>query len=437
MDPRQKARLREFYNQLADRPLEPDDALYEPFVEAMSTDGDPIVALATSIAWSAAASVHLLSGQRGSGKSTELRRLRWHLRQEGCVVFLCDMRDYLNLTTPVEITDFFIASMGALNDAFAEQYQQDASRESYWNRLIRFLQTEVDIKDLKVEGNIGPGKVGLSASLKDDPSFKQRLQASLRGHVARIVRQAHEFATEVVTLIRKHHQDPDKKVVLLLDSVEQIRGVGTEADNVYKSVENVFSGHAESLHFPLLHVVYTIPPYLTPLAPGVGRQLGGGTVCHLPSVHIRHRDGSPDPRGMRVMENITDRRYAAWQEIVTAAQLQRMALATGGDLREFFRLVKDCLTKAAASPQAALPLPDKVIQDGENHLRRDMLPIAAEDAVWLKKIAHSKRPELDSIKELPRLARFFDTHIVLNYRNADDWYDIHPLLHDVLREMLP
>ena len=41
MDPRQRARLREFFNQLVDRPLEPDDPFYEPFVAAMS-DGEPI-----------------------------------------------------------------------------------------------------------------------------------------------------------------------------------------------------------------------------------------------------------------------------------------------------------------------------------------------------------------------------------------------------------
>jgi hypothetical protein len=111
-----------------------------------------------------------------------------------------------------------------------------------------------------------------------------------------------------------------------------------------------------------------------------------------------------------------------------------MALMTDGDLRDFFRLAKDCLTKAASLRDAGLPLPDKVLQDAENHLRRDLLPIAAEDAAWLRKIAASKTPELETIKELPRLARFFDTHLVLNYRNAEDWYDIHPLLAKAIEE---
>ena len=40
----------------------------------------------------------------------------------------------------------------------------------------------------------------------------------------------------------------------------------------------------------------------------------------------------------------------------------------------------------------------------------------------------SKSPELPTVEKLPQLARFFDTHLVMNYRNAEDWYDINPLL---------
>ena len=103
-----------------------------------------------------------------------------------------------------------------------------------------------------------------------------------------------------------------------------------------------------------------------------------------------------------------------------------------GDLRDFFRLVKDCLVKSSAIRDMSLPMRDDVIEQAIHHLRRDMLPIAAEDADWLRRIAQTKEPELATITELPRLARFFDTHLVLNYRNAEDWYDVHPLLEDIL-----
>lgn len=63
-----------------------------------------------------------------------------------------------------------------------------------------------------------------------------------------------------------------------------------------------------------------------------------------------------------------------------------------------------------------------------------MLPIAEEDKKWLKRIAETKEPQLDSITDLPHLARLFDTTLALNYRNSTDWYDVHPLLHELVNE---
>jgi energy-coupling factor transporter ATP-binding protein EcfA2 len=161
-----KTKLKTFFNRLEDRPLDPaldaDAALYEPYLERQP-EHDPIRQLATRISWSEAASVNLLSGQRGSGKSTELRRLRKYLQEEeGCVVLMCDMRDYLNLTKPVEVTDFFISLMVGLNLEIRRRYNQDPGKESYWERLIGFLQQEVKIKDLTLEGELGSGKIGIN-----------------------------------------------------------------------------------------------------------------------------------------------------------------------------------------------------------------------------------------------------------------------------------
>ena len=422
-------KLKAFNNSLRDDPLEPDDPCYVPYLQRAAS-GDPINELFTKISWTDAATVNLVSGQRSSGKSTELRRLRKLLERAGCVVFLCDMHDYMNMATPVEITDFFISVMGALNEEFQNKYGRNPAGESYWERIVGFLKTEVKIEGLSLDAPLPGGKVGLKASLKDDPSFKSMLQKGLRGHVARLVQEARDFAVEVVKQVRHATGDPGKKVVYLIDSVEHIRGVGEDANNVYKSVENLFSAHAESLHFPLLHVVYTIPPYLTPLAPGLGRYLGGGLTCYLPSVHVFHCDGAPDKKGLAVMQEIVGCRYGEWREVFTEAQMDRMALATGGDFREFFRLIRGTLLKSANVSK--LPIPESTVDDAMNHLRRDMLPIANEDKDWLRRIAESKQAELGTIAELPRLARFLDTNLVMNYRNDDYWYDVHPLLKPVI-----
>lgn len=433
MLPDARQSLKTFHRSLVDRPLEPTDACYVQHLGTADGAGDPIAEIATQVEWTEAAGVNLLSGQRGSGKSTELRRLKKLLEASGCVVFLRDMGDYMSLTTTIEITDFLLSVMLGLSEAYEDRYGKNPAHRSYGDRLLTFLKTEIKLEELSFEGGEG-AKFGVKASLKEDPDFKKRLQEHLKGHVARLVQQAHAFATEVVEEVRKHEGDSDKKVVFLVDSVEQIRGVGANAAEVHRSVENLFSMHAESLHLPLLHVVYTIPPYLIPLSPGLGRHLGGNIVYQLPSIHVFNRNGEPDRHGLDIIHRIISCRFADWREIFTKTQLDRIALGTGGDLRNLFRLISNALIKSAGRP---LPVADDTLTEAKNHLRREMLPIAENDCDWLKKIAASKQSCLQSVGDLPRLARFFDTSMVLNYRNGDDWYDVHPLLRNHLGNETP
>lgn len=424
-----EALLKRFYQNLKDRPLDPerDANYYVPYLEEDPSE-DPIAHLRTRINWSEAASINLLSGQRGSGKSTGLRRLKTYLEQDGHIVFLCDMRDYLNLTTPVEISDFLMAVMGGLSDEIANLYGVNPGQRGFWERMVDFVKREVRIEEF----GVGTEGLELKANLKDDPTFKQKLQGHLRGHVARLVKEAHRFGAEAVQLVRDKYRDQDRKVVLLLDSIEQIRGVGAEAKSVYDSVENLFSVHADSLRLDLLHVIYTLPPYLSTLAPGLGRYLGGAVAENLPSVHVFNRDGSADPRGLKILKDIVGKRCPEWEQIFSEAQLRRMACGAGGDLRDFFRLIREALIGASMPDGGELPVADRLIEDAENKLRREMLPIAEDDKVWLRKINTSKEAELQNVQFLSRLANFFDTHLVLNYRNGQDWYDVHPLIRDSL-----
>jgi hypothetical protein len=62
--------------------------------------------LAEAIEDAPAQSVQLFSGFRGTGKSTQLRRLRKRLVRGGYAVLLIDIEDYLNTQVPVDIADF-------------------------------------------------------------------------------------------------------------------------------------------------------------------------------------------------------------------------------------------------------------------------------------------------------------------------------------------
>ncbi len=425
--------LRSFYRTLSgkgERPLEPDDAYYVDILEK-TPEKDPILQLSRRILWADSESVDLLTGFRGNGKSTELRRLKRLLEQEGCRVFLVNMTDYLLMTKPVEISDFIISLMAALAEETRRTTGLDQVTSSYWERLGNFLTSEVKL-DISAQWKAGDASAKLGLLLKSEPDFKERVQRALRGHVATLISDARNFVIDLVQAIRKHDEDNNKKVVLLIDSVEQIRGVGAEAEEVHKSVVELFSGQAANLAFRQIHLLFTIPPFLIPLAPNTGRNLGGHPISSWPNIHVRDREGNPDPAGLAITQRIIERRYPEWQNLISPEQLQRLAISSGGDLRDFFRLVREALIAAStatlASPDAGNRIDSEILDRVENQLRSELLPIAIDDGEWLARVRESKETEFQNAAELPRLARFLDSNLIMNYLNGAPWYDVHPLL---------
>jgi len=416
--------LKRFYQQLADRSLEPTDSEYvELYGDVGLSISDPVRALATAIEYHPIQSAQLFSGFRGSGKSTELRRLRRELNEAGGNwVLLCDMQDYLNLSTPVDINDFLISMAGAVSEGIDRELGKDSARESYWTRAANFLtRTQVDIPELTAKAGADAG-AELKLNLTQDPSFRAKLQEHLRGHLGALVKDVREFMASAVKTVRSV-VGADTQVVILLDSLEHIRGTTANAKDVFSSVETLFSGHADKLQFPSLHVVYTAPPWLPIQAQGVAALFDGIEI--VPCVKVASRDDVPFQPGLDALECIV-RKRGDWKRLLgTRERLDRISAASGGYIRDLFRLLQRCIFLARGRP---LPLRDEAILLAEQQVQNSYLPIAADDARWLVRVAASHRAELDSAEALPRLAHLFENHLVLSYRNGDAWYGVHPLV---------
>lgn len=420
MNPLNEFDLKNFYNALKDQPLEP----FHPFyVCPFDNTSDPVMELARSIEWRDDTSMNLVSGQRGSGKSTELRRLRQMLEQSGCCVFLCDMSGFINFDYPIEITDFLISILLAFSEAVREKYQDNPLDRPLLQRVSQFLQAQIKVTGI----NVGEeNSLFFGLALKQDPDMKQKLQNALRSKLTLILQELSEFIEEVIDLITQKNAGKSQKIVLLLDSIEQIRGKSDNAREVHESVAILFTHHIEKLRLPKIHAVYTIPPYL----PSLAGSTGDSNIYHFPNIHALHRSGELDDNGVKIMEEILSKRFVNWESIVTVQQLREQLIpATGGNLREFFRLLTVILRKINVKQ---LPVSDKIIHAAKNNLRADMLPIPLDEQNWLRRIAENKEANLPDSSKILTLARFLDNNLVQHHRNDYEWYDINPLLKDVI-----
>lgn len=424
--------LRRFHQNLVDGPLEPDDERYVPMYS--NTSADPVVRLARKIEWKQLESVQLFSGFRGTGKSTELRRLRRDLAQQGFKVVLCDMQDYLNLSSPVDVSDFLISMAGALSDALAtdpDLLGADLAERSYWRRAVDFFgRTQVELDGLSVGVPTKIASAQLRLALKDDPSFRAQLQSKMKGRLGALADDVRAFMAEVILALRTKHGD-DAQLVVLLDSIEQIRGTSVNEGEVFASVETLFVGHPDKLRFDDMHLVYTVPPWLKIRSPGIAKYYDGSET--LPCVKVRDSAGEPHVPGLQTLEGIV-RQRGDWTQLLSREDFDRVRYKTGGYLRDLFKLLQN-ITMTAADHDAR-PLEPSIVDYEIEVLRNGYMPVPHEDSRWLAKVARSHEAELAAHSNIPRLSRLFDTHLLLCYRNGHEWYGVHPLIEDEVERVI-
>jgi len=248
------------------------------------------------------------------------------------------MLDYLHMSEPVEISDFLIAVSAGMAAQARHEHGLIFQEESLWKKLKGFLgrlEVEVNTLNAGIETPVINFGADITARLRADDNFKRRLQKATRGYTTELVQQVQEFAIALVAELRKDRQNPGLQVAVIIDSFEQIRGYYGNVPDVYKSVVRLFGADGKHLRLPMMHTIITIPPYLNGIAIGAGE-----IPVSLPSVHVRQRSScAPDPQGIEILCNMVHQRSSAAGEIFTPAILQELALASGGDIRDFFFLV--------------------------------------------------------------------------------------------------
>ncbi len=412
-----ESQLKEFLKSIKERPLEPEN----PFYVQHFQKNDPIQRLYNHITRDDdTQSVALLSGFRGNGKSTELRRLRSKLEQVDYVTLLCDIEPFFNVHEPVDITDFLVSVALALNEAMKERFKADFIQQSYLERFGHFLQTEIQL------GGTGADEFFWISLVRETP-FKKRLQHALSAKLELFVREIRQFFTQVRLFLQQRGY---QQTVLLLDSFEKIRGIGENAHQIHESVDYLFRQHiGEKLQLPGWHVVYTVPPYVNSVS---SAELG---ICtFLPNVHIFDKTGQIDEAGVAVMKEVIQRRFD-WKVLFTEAQIETIIATTAGSFRVLFRLIRIILLSLPADKNNLIQVPvsDEYLKHAQNDLLREMsFLLPTDEKLLLQKIAQSKMSEVSKEADKLTLMKFMDKDWVFLYHNGEAWFDVNPLMKKAL-----
>ncbi len=429
-DPSLRDLQRSFFRALRDRPLDVSDpkdaALYEPLHDEAH---DPVMRLFDSIDFSEVQSVQLVAGFRGTGKTTEFSRLEKVLWEADFVVIRVDLDDYLDMNSPVEVSDFLLVLAGAISDVLEDERLLGAGRAKlteFWDRAKTLLESELTV----APSFRGPGGVSLRVGLKGNPSLRRRIREALQGRLPRLVQEVRAYHDEVLAALRERHGDTTRLVVII-DSLEHLRGTGESVETVRRSVEELFITHGNHIGLPETHMVLSVPPLLALKAERLQAAFVNGAVQAWPAWQVQRRDGSPNEDVVGRLVALVERR-GPWRAILPdRGALEQLILASGGYIRDLLNMLIEAIHLAGRG--VTQDTADRVVAV----VRRGYYPLYADEVQVLRKIALAKDLGAVASTEQTYLERFLDSQLVLCYLDLEFWYDVHPLVRQGVLDAAP
>jgi hypothetical protein len=419
-----RAVQRALFQALRDRPLdlsvERDRLLYQPLHD---DDHDPVNRLFKTIDYSETESVQLVAGFRGTGKTTEFSRLEQQLWGDNYLVIRVDLSEYVDMHSPVDIRDFLLILAGAISDQLTSEKllgPSEGMKRGFWEKVGSFLPTSVQPREIIAKTPVAD----LKLALQTDASFRELVRNAFSGRLAQLVEQVREHHRGVLSALRARNGQ-GSRLVVILDSLEHLRGNIDKAEDVRKSVEELFFTHAPNIGLPETHMIISVPAFLALKGDNLAAQFLNGKVAAWPAYRVRDRAGQPTDVVKRMIA-LVDKR-GDWRKILPdQAALEALILASGGHLRDLFNMLIEAIHLAdrGVRPDAA--------EKAKNAIRNGYMPLYRDELAVLRRVAAGQNLKDIDAHERDYVIRFLDSGLLLCYLNDDFWYDVHPLVKDAV-----
>jgi hypothetical protein len=431
-------------------PVEPTDKRHVNVDDYQQADrsvrgGDWVSDLAADFRYSDKPLCKLFTGLTGSGKSTLLRQLAAELREssagdsERFFTVVVDAERWIDPAAPVDEPSLQLAILYEVERALLQaegKNPEDAAKEGYSQRLWSWLHSEVHIKGGELGATAEASAFGLSklavnaksvVELRTDPTLREmvreRVKESLSTFLSKVW-HAHADFFERAKLLKYHG------VVVIVDSLEKLRGISSNFEQVLGSAERIFANDAPYLALadrglelaPRVHVLYTVPPALA-----LRRALR--ELTFLPMIKLYARSGAPFDPGFRAAMELITRRVPtqALDEIFTPehrdARCRRIIEWSGGFPRDIIRLLRDCVRQRVLVTE---PVLEQIIGEASDAYQRTLTEASID---WLASVAITKDLVISDNDKLREFAdRALSDNLVLRYKNDTEWFDLHPAI---------
>jgi hypothetical protein len=400
-----------------------DRALYVDWQHQLGGD-DVKLRLARGIARSGGqAVIHLFTGPRGAGKTTELYRVK-HLLEEGQL----GKRFFVSMLMAEEWLDLADVQPEELSFQIVRQLVTDLRQVGFKpsgtvTEFFRKLGVEFN-KKLGLDAiEIGHDPLKFTFKYQDVPHSRRRdFRELLQGQLPKIYDLVNnQLITEARRwLVREKNIDD---ILMIVDEIDRIPLLGS-------NLEQLFIGRAGTLRALDCHVLYTIPIELaySPRQAAL-RDIYGTEILTLPVMPVLDPAGNMNPLAQNALREIVKRRTSAAkldiQVIFEEEELLTEVLsASGGHVRTLFVLLRSILDRVER-----LPVTTSTVQRSLRGTAADLTrPLSRNDWLLLEQVHSTKNPvNGGNIDAWNRLLR--DSYVLTYYQeDIGYWYDRNPLL---------
>ncbi|WP_287127363.1 P-loop NTPase fold protein [Candidatus Cyanaurora vandensis] len=372
----------------------------------------------------------IFTGHRGCGKSTVLTKFTQRYQEQYFIV-LFSISDTIEMSDVNHINILFAIALNLMQQAKLNGLNiPDEDRQNIYRWFAK--QTQTEIENVGAEVNLGfdlfkifSGKLKADAVVRNE--IKQEFERKVTDLIARV--------DQIAALIRGQ---TEKEILVIIDDLDKLD---------LSVVNRVFRDNLKPLCQPSFQVIYTIPTaalrdkYLKPIIEtGTDDQI---VMMRVVKLFTKGKGRVPEEQPVQsaadTLCKVIKKRIPG--ELLADETASKMVIYSGGVLRELIRVTKECcricLRKLRQEPELTqLKINHEILEEAVNNLRNDFaLPLGKADYEILAETYKNNAP--DDPKKAEFLELLHGLH-VLEYRNREIWYDVHPivvgLLHD--RELL-
>ncbi|NEP55511.1 MAG: ATP-binding protein [Symploca sp. SIO2G7] len=370
----------------------------------------------------------IFTGHRGCGKSTLLAEFSRQLHNDYFVVFF-SISDLIEMSDVNHINILFAIAVRLMEEAQKQQVEiKQSTKDAFYGWFAK--RTQIETEEFRAEASAGFKLFELIAGrLKADAAIRNEIKQEFMRKVSDLIARINEIAAVVQNASKK-------EIVVIIDDLDKLD---------LKVVREVFQEQIKALFQPNFQIIFTIPISAfreVSLAATIQVETND-QIVQMPVSKLfkqgerRQANAKPQPEAMATLQAILDKRIP--QQLLKKETAEQIIIQSGGVLRELIRITNQCcricLKLVRRQPeQRDIIIDQAVLAEAITKFSIDFdTRIGNADYEILETTYQNFQPND------PKEQRFLDLlHglYILEYRNARLWYDIHPIVTQLLKDRI-